>query len=342
MALRLANQHITRKTERLTAARDLNGFQAQFMANAIHSMRLRGSDFSPDTAGCGMVKNWTVRGTMHVFAESDLPLFKYRRESQPHRSEKWRGYVHHYTREWVLTPGRQFELSRAIIAALESGPKTREELKAVCRSHGMVDAEESGMFDQWGGGIRDLCERGFCNYAVCESKVYMLSPPFEPMDESDAHLEQARRYFTHFAPVTLRDAAYYFGIPQGKIKKLIDKLPVKTLECNGKTHFYIENGISDVPDIPECVFLAGFDQLLLGYRKDDNPFLPAEHLRKIYTLSGIVMPALLLRGRVAGRWKYKGGRLTVWQFAEFSEHDRKVVLDAAEAMWGDVKAVEWE
>jgi hypothetical protein len=61
---------------------DLCGFQAQFMANAIHSMRLRSTDFSPDTAGCGMVKNWTVRGTVHVFAESDL--FKFRRESRPY------------------------------------------------------------------------------------------------------------------------------------------------------------------------------------------------------------------------------------------------------------------
>lgn len=341
-ARRLAGQHITRKTDRLTAARDLCGFQAQFAANPAHAMKIRCTDFSPDTAGEGLVKNWTVRGTIHVFAESDLPVFKYRRDSHPHRSEEWRGYRHRITHEWVLSPDRQRELSRAVLAALESGPRPREELKEILRAQGMTEREESVMFESWGGGMRDLCERGFINYAPLGDRVFALAPHFEPMDEDDALLEQVKRYFTHFAPVTLRDAAYFFGKPQSKIKAVLDRLPVETVGCAGRTYFYIDRGETDLPEIPGCVFLAGFDQLMLGYRKEDNPFLPAEHLRGIFNLAGIVMPALLLRGEVAGRWKYKDGRLTVEEFAPLYEHDRKDVSSAAEELWADLKKIEWK
>lgn len=50
-------------------------------------------------------------------------------------------------------------------------------------------APESSMFDQWGGGIRELCERGFMNYVVQEQKAYCLNPDFEPINENTARPE---------------------------------------------------------------------------------------------------------------------------------------------------------
>ena len=55
--------------------------------------------------------------------------------------------------------------------------------------------------------------------------------------------------------------------------------------------------------MPDCLFLAGFDQLMLGYLKTESIFLAKEYIRGIFNLSGIVMAPILLRGRVAGRWK---------------------------------------
>lgn len=55
--------------------------------------------------------------------------------------------------------------------ALEKQSLTREELKDICREAGMTESEESSMFDQWGGGVRELCERGFINYVVQEKKA---------------------------------------------------------------------------------------------------------------------------------------------------------------------------
>ena len=85
-----------------------------------------------------------------------------------------------------------------------------------------------------------------------------------------------------------------------KPKKDFSKM--ETVTVGGRTHFYIPNGAPE-RDMPPVILLAGFDPLMLGYRKEDNPFLPGEHLRGIFNLAGIVNPAILLHGRVAGKWK---------------------------------------
>ena len=49
-----------------------------------------------------------------------------------------------------------------------------------------------------------------------------------------------------------------------KMKKWLSMLPVKSTQCEGKTYYHIENGKEYKEDIPLCIFLAGFDQLMLG------------------------------------------------------------------------------
>ena len=93
----------------------------------------------------------------------------------------------------------------------------------------------------------------------------------------------------------------------------METVPLAERVIGGQTYFSGEIH-TDVPDIPECIFLAGFDPLMLGYQKTENPFLPPEHLRGIFNLAGIVMPAVLWRGRVIGRWKKTGRKLTITPF----------------------------
>ena len=91
MQIRLARQHLTDKTDRRTVVRDLLGVQAQFMVNALHSLHIRCREsFSEAEAGEGLVKNWAVRGTVHVFDEADLGLFRH--DPLLYRSMDFRGY----------------------------------------------------------------------------------------------------------------------------------------------------------------------------------------------------------------------------------------------------------
>ena len=83
---RLAGQRLIAPEDKLSAARSLCGVQAQFMSNALHALRIRCSGFDEGAAADGLVKNWTLRGTVHVFAESDLPLFI---RAEDYRKNEW-------------------------------------------------------------------------------------------------------------------------------------------------------------------------------------------------------------------------------------------------------------
>lgn len=339
---RLVNQYLVVPADKLTVVRDLCGIQSQFMTNVFHSLKIRCTDYNEATLQDGLVKNWTLRGTVHVFAEDDLPLFMHCNNGKDYRRNDWRGYTFWNQRtKWALTPERQKFLADIILEAVKIKPQSRDELKAICREHGMTAGEEESMFDQWGGGIRELCERGFMNYTVQEKKEYCLSPQFTPIPEEDAMLEIAGRYFTHFGPATVHDAQYYFRKSAAEVKKWISKLPVKTTECGGKTYYYIENGKTCQHDIPKCLFLAGFDQLMLGYEKKESLYLAPENIRGIFNLAGIVMPALMVDGNIVGKYKKKDRKLTITLFKNLDEKDRRAVSEKAGTLWNDLAKIEW-
>lgn len=333
----LTNQYLLDPSDKMTVIHDLCGVQAQFFPNAVHSLRIRCRDWDEATLAKGLVKNWSVRGTVHVFAEDDLPLFIRCNNGEAYRKNEWGGYSFWNSdrRDWALTPARQRYLSDIIISAVSQRAYTRDELKALCREHGMTELEESGMFDQWGGGIRELCERGFMHYVVQEKKTYIASPMFAPIPEEQAKLEIARRYFTHIAPATIHDAMYYTGAKQAEVKNWLRLLPVESFDCAGKTYYYIPNGNTYDRELPPCLFLAGFDQLMLGYQKKESLYLPQVHLRGIFNLAGIVMPPILLHGNVVGRWKKKNATLTCTLFEPLSGADKQVICECAARLWGE-------
>lgn len=339
----LANQHLLQPADKMTVLHDLCGVQAQFMGNAMHALKIRCADYVEHTVREGLVKNWTVRGTVHVFAEADLPLFLHCNNGQDYRRNDWRGSTFWNRREqWALTPERQAYFTDVIVEALQSSALTREECKDVCRQNGMTEPEENSMFDQWGGGIREMCERGFINYVVQEEKAFCLAPAFTPIPEEEAKLEMARRYFTHMGPATLHDAMYYFHATATQVRDWLSKLPVSTAECDGKTYFYIESHQTYDQEIPKCLFLAGFDQLLLAHEKKESLFLSQEHLRAIFSLAGIVMPALMIDGKVVGKWKKKQQKLTVTMFEAATQREKDIVADFAAALWDDIASIRFE
>ena len=324
----LAGQHLLTLEKRDTVIRDLCGVQAQFLGNAMHALALRCSDFDPQNTD-GLVKSWTVRGTMHVFSESDLPLFLHEGRS-------------HFLRPCDTLEGddkvsaeRKQYFADLIVDNVALGTDSREQLKEICAAHGMTEGESESLFNPWGGLLRALCENGTLCHKVQEKKAFLLCPSFEPMAEEEARLELARRYFTHFGPATVKDAAYFFGTTQANVKKQLNKLPVESVEWDGKTYFFIDKELPN-REIPDCLFLAGFDQLLLGHEKTESLFLPLEHLRGIFNLAGIVMPAVLLRGRVVGKWKRTGRKLAVTLFEDISDHDKKRIEESAFGFWHDL------
>ena len=328
----LWGQHLTDLADQGTVCRDLNGIQAQFLPSALHNLAARtGGAAEPGE----LVKSWTVRGTVHLFHLDDLPLFLYEGRDRFLRP------VDRMAADQFITLERKQYFAHLILDELSNGPRKREALRIVCRKAGMTETEEQSVFDGWGGTLRYLAETGQIVHGVTEDKTFQLCPPFTPMEEGTARVEMARRYFAHFGPATVRDAAYYFGKPQRDVKKWMAELPLEHDTADGKDCFWLDDRRRDWPQPPKCLFLAHFDQLILGYEKTESIFLPKEHMRSIFNLAGIVMPVILLQGRVAGSWKQKNGKLTLTAFEKWNARDKKAIQEAAEKLW-TVTKVTWE
>ena len=323
--LRLHRQHLLSAVQPKTVVADLCGLQAQFLGHALQSLSIRSKEVNTK----GMIKSWTLRGTLHIFAEADLALFLH--EGRRHFLRP----VDTMDTDNFISGGRKAYFAELIMDAISGGTDDRESLKLLCQDHGMTDREEESLFDPWGGMIRALCESGRICHKVQEKKAYRICPAFEPMDRETAQTELARRYFTNYGPATVKDAAYFFGTTQKEVKSWLQKLPV-TATGIGKDVFYQIGSGSAVGEIPECLFLAGFDPLLLGYEKSESLFLSQQHLRQIFTLSGIVRPAILTEGNITGWWNYKHRKLTVNDFGGCSQ---SAIEETAHAVFPDLDQI---
>lgn len=322
---------------------DLCGLQAQFLRNAIHALRIRtgAADVS------GLVKTWTLRGTVHLIPECDLPLYvRHCGTAEEVCQSGW--YQWTAERGQANSPQRERELAGQLVGAIASGVDTREALRSRLQALGMTDVEEARVFNPWGGMIRELAEIGTIGFRVemadaahpDETKRYRLLTPFAPIDEAAARLELARRYLTHYGPVTLRDTAYFFHWTQAEARALSIRLGAEAVTCDGREYWHIP-AAAPTADMPPVILLAGFDPLMLGYRKEDNPFLPPEHLRGIFNLAGIVNPAILLRGRVVGKWKESKGKAELTAFEPVTHADRQCIEDEMARLYA-VKKLIWK
>lgn len=326
----LYGQHLTAPADPLAVCRDLNGVQAQFMSAALHALMIR-ADRPVDRGK--LVKSWTIRGTVHIFDPADLPLYLH--EGRTHHLRP----VDRMEADAYITLERKEYFAACILEALRDGPRLREELKNACFSAGMTERESESVFNSWGGTLRALAETGRIAHTVGEDKAFQICPPFTPMGEEAARLEMARRYFS-VGPATVKDAAYFFGKPQREVRRWMEGLSLAHALVDDRDCFWLDDGRTDWPDVPECLFLAGFDQLMLHHSKTESIFLPEEYIQGIFSLAGIVMAPILLRGTVVGRWKEKNGTLSIETFGSWSDGDKKAALRSAEALWV-LKKVIW-
>lgn len=324
---RMAGQHLLKKSDTLTVARDLCGIQAQFLSHAIHALKIRCNRMETD----GLVKNWTNRGTMHLFAQEDLPLFMH-----ASRTHFLRPADTMAADEYVNAERKRY-FAAAILDAVANGIDEREALKEVCSVAGMTENEEKSLFDPWGGIIRALCEEGKLCHKVQEKKAYQLCPEFEPMEAETAWVEKAQRYFMHYGPATVKDAAYFFGVTQAQVKQWLKQLPVQETEYAGRKYYYLDGGIPE-EECPPCLFLAGFDQMMLGYDKKESIMLRQENIRDVFTMAGIVRPVVLINGTAAGVWKKKNEHIEIRLFASA---DREVIIQAAQNTWNETLSVDF-
>lgn len=322
---RLKGQFLTEKTDALSAAGGLCGVQAQFYGAAVHALRLRSGD-SGEQLG-SMYKTWALRGTLHLIPRDDLPLYC-PRQGEPEdvpSTEMYRWMVSH---GYPIDESRAKRFARVLYGAVAGGVSSREALRSLCLSEGMTAEEERHIFQPWGGMLRQLGQLGRIAWDASSEKRLTACAPFEPMKADDALQTLIDRYLTHCGPVSLNDAAYFFRLPRRRLRAALEATADERFTLKEQT-FYARS-LPEDGAIPACVLLAGFDPMLMSYDKEDNPILPAEYLRQVFTMTGIVHPTVLLDGRIAGRWKAEKNAVSVFPFRRLKCRERDAVAEQAE------------
>ena len=145
----LAGQFLASPAPGTAVAAGLCGLQAQYLSNAVYSLYLRSG--SADTAG--LVKSWTLRGTLHLFPASDFFLYHPDAPGVEGIFETLYGRWL-YNGHCAVPRERMLLFARTVAGGLGDAPVSRDALRDLCRQAGMTRQEEERVFDGWGGVIR--------------------------------------------------------------------------------------------------------------------------------------------------------------------------------------------
>lgn len=327
--LRLHNQFLLSPRPAEEVVRGLIGLQAQYGAAALHALAIRSCG---ETDYAQYVKTWSFRGTLHLHHKADLPLVLYR------GSETSFGQMA-FAQEHIEA-ARSERFHQIILNALCDSDKTREQLKSACLLEGMTEKEAEIILHPWGGLFRAMAEQGEIAYTADGNRLFTRLNPITQLQQQDALKELMRRYLEHYAPVSLRDAQTFFGLPQRDLKELLEQTATERFWLEGQAYYTMGQSLPPDASMPQVVFLAAFDQLLLGYRKTENPILPVKSIKAVYNNTGIIFPTVLLNGTVSAVWKKSGNKLEIRPLRNIGVRDRKKIERKAVDNFGKV-AVQW-
>lgn len=325
LTISLKNQYLLQKTDKSTVLSDLCGLQAQFANNPKYALRIRANDFSEAGWGDGLAMIWTFRGTLHAVKKDEIGLFLSARGVPEAWGDSWYGLSKELKPYW----------SDFLLERIHMGVNGREQLKRECLKKGMEPETLAQVFHGWGGLLKEMCYRGTIAYDTGTGKRFVACDNMAFLERDDARAILVERYFKACGPATILDCATFMGHSSREILRLVGKygIPLKSVQCEGIEYFYLNEFPGD-KKLPDCVYLAGFDQLIMGY-KDRSRFMDMKDKRNVITNSGIVYPTVLLNGKLQARWKKDGDKLLITPFGRISAKNRKLIASFGMRLFSD-------
>ena len=267
----------------------------------------------------GVVRSWALRGTLHMVTAADLrwmvgllgPVFV--------KAGRRR-------REQLGLDERTCQRALAAIEKVLKGsrPLTRAELVERIAGQGVgVDPGTQAPPHLLGYAANQglICRgpdvgRGEPTYVLLDEWLPAAGPP---RDRDDALAELARRYLAGYGPSRAQDFVAWSGLPaaDGRLAWRLLEGELAPVTVDGAELWARSEADLEPPRDRPPRLLGHFDTLLLGYRGRDL-ILDQAHGRRIRAGGGMIKPAVLVGGRIAGTWRLESrartARLTVEPF----------------------------
>ena len=331
--------------------RMLCGAHAQVLSAAFWSIGLRSASLSePEIrdalwAEHSLVKTFGPRGTVHLLAAQDLPLWVGALSAIPPSH-------HGHTQEVRLTSEQTEEVVKAIADALVDVELTIDELgEAVITATGPWAAERivpafNDLWPRWRMALSHAGLRGaLCFGPNRGSKVTYTSPQrfvpgFAPAEGRKALAWLLKSYLHAYGPATPQHFAQWLNAPRGWATELFNSLAdeLEPVEVNGSLAWLVAGDMTFPSRMPRGVrLLPYFDVYTVGSQPRELLF-PGQAARRALTPSGQAgnYPVLLIDGTVAGVWhQRRSGRwldITVEPFEQLTAKDRRDLDGQVERM----------
>ncbi|MDO5742966.1 MAG: winged helix DNA-binding domain-containing protein, partial [Micrococcaceae bacterium] len=142
------------------------------------------------------------------------------------------------------------------------------------------------------------------------TETWLPGKPQEP-GHRQAVAMLVRGYFESHGPATVEDCAWWFGLPQTKVRAGLEDCDgaLARITVDDATYFFSaahEERLEDPPGARSVVVLPGFDEFLLGYRRR-SATLPAEHVQDVTPgKNGIFLRTVHVGGTTIGTWHIGG------------------------------------
>ena len=293
------------------------GIQAQVMSAAELAVCTRVEGFSLHDIKTALwqdhtlVRTWAMRGTLHLLAASELPLYIAARDWQHNVS--WSNYF----AEFGLTPAQQEAFLMAIPHVLEQGPMTRQQLAdAVARHTGVAHMRDLIVSTSWGSPLKPSAYRGdLCFGPDQDQKTTFMNPrvwigKWEPIEPELALHEIARRYLQAYGPATPEDFAFWWGCGKTQARKLFRSIEeeLEEVEVEGWRGFILRTTLPRIQSfeaVEEIHLLPLFDAYTIGVPRGCEPLLAQAYKRRVFNLQGWAFAVVLVNGSIQGIWNSK-------------------------------------
>lgn len=298
----------------VSAVMRTGGIQAQVMSAAELALCTRVDELSPHDVQAALfqdhtlVKTWAMRGTLHLLAAREFPLYVAAQDWQ--FAARWSNYF----AEFGLSRTQQDTFLLAIPHVLEQGPLTRVQLAdAVAQHTGIASLRELILSSSWGTPLKPSAYRGDLCFGPGQGKTATFMNPrtwigeWQPVDPKRALQEMARRYLQAYGPANAEDFAFWWGCGKTLAKNLFQSIEeeLEEVDVEGWRAFALRATlplIQCVEPAEQIHLLPLFDAYTIGVPRDCEPLLAQAYKRQVFNLQGWTFAVILVNGSIQGIW----------------------------------------
>ncbi|MFE6188612.1 winged helix DNA-binding domain-containing protein [Streptomyces sp. NPDC056465] len=266
-----------------------------------------------------LVKTFGPRGTVHLLAADDLPMWTGALSAVPAGSSP-------FTKDARMTPDQVEAVVAAVAGALTGAELTIDELsdEVVGRTGSwagdLVMPAFQGMWPRWRQVLHLAGRRGALCYAPNRGrKATYTNPGTVPMPGPEASAELVKRYLRAYGPATPVHFAQWLAAPRGWAGQLFEDLAgagaIEEVTLEGCGGAWVVAGDTRFPSAaPRGVrLLPYFDAFTIASRPRERLFPGAARERALAGGQAGNFPVLLVDGTVAGVWHQRrsGKRIAV-------------------------------